>query len=92
MDFAHVPCLPLVNVDEAAADAKYQKFCSEVDVLEMVQKGLMSRDFLHACFSMMFHVVSYSRLHILQTCFLWALIRQVSRRCVQRMDGSDPRR
>ena len=37
MDFAHVPCLPLVNVDEAAADAKYQKFCSEVDVLEMVK-------------------------------------------------------
>jgi|OrbCmetagenome_4_1107370.scaffolds.fasta_scaffold186514_2 hypothetical protein len=39
MHFAHVPVLQLVNVDEAAADAKYQKLCSEVDVLEMVQTG-----------------------------------------------------
>ena len=41
MHFAHVPVLQLVNVDEAAADAKYQKLCSEVDVLEMVQTGLI---------------------------------------------------
>lgn len=39
MHFAHVTGLQLVNVDEAAADAKYQKLCSEVDVLEMVQTG-----------------------------------------------------
>ena len=42
MHFAHVTGLQLVNVDEAAADAKYQKLCSEVDVLEMVQTGFES--------------------------------------------------
>jgi len=41
MHFAHVTGLQLVNVDEAAADAKYQKLCSEVDVLAMVQTGLI---------------------------------------------------
>ena len=37
--FAHVTGLHFVIVDEAAADAKYQKLSSEVDVLEMVQTG-----------------------------------------------------
>ena len=41
MHFAHVTGLQLVNIDEAAADAKYQKLCSEVDVLAMVQTGLI---------------------------------------------------
>ena len=39
MHFAHVTGLQFVNADEAAADAKYQKLSSEVDVLEMVQTG-----------------------------------------------------